>query len=660
MAIVNGTEFEFIDLQSNSGGNTTRHMLRDAEGRRRTLALFDRLSDVTAKMRQIVSDNLCRGDDTVTSGYMAPDGKTYTSANYVYTDHLPVSEGWVIRAYNTASGTFTQRILRFVTAFDASGNVVSASGVGGDGVWNYTVPSGIASIVLSLPVGTNYMVTVNQTVTAYAAYNGYYMATEDFLGDVYAQQFAAKVDKNGVKQVTADNLADLTKTSQTVESGNIFPQASLLAEGKYVDIGAQSQKLLLRDNANYDSYIIAVNGGVYSLSGFRFVLLLASDQETPVGTVKSSPSTIDTEGAAYMALSFDTRTYSTDTVSISTQMPLYELPPNWKPTYSEGEAQEKSNIVSVSGSLADGGTLEIAGRSALKDGELIAFKAMITAFGSLRLNFTTGSTVTNYIDVDGTNITIKNNNATPTPAAHGLTIQHDLALTVQFANGRAKIALYSDGGMYTERVDWYQRGGTCSQPQIVSTGTVATEATLEIVYQSVKRGIWWFGDSYVSMGDPARWPYYLVADGYDKTIMLNGSPGMTSGGAMISFNALIQYGTPKLAVFATGMNDGSGTSNNYLTNRATFLSICEANGITPIFCTVPTVPTVNNEAKNEWVRESNYRYIDFAKAVGADANGNWYAGMLDTGESPAVHPTAKGARALYTQVLIDLPEIADI
>ena len=142
--------------------------------------------------------------------------------------------------------------------------------------------------------------------------------------------------------------------------------------------------------------------------------------------------------------------------------------------------------------------------------------------------------------------------------------------------------------------------------------------------------------------------------------VLNGSTGMTSRGAMIFFNALIQYGTPKLAVFATGMNDGSGTSTAYLTNRATFLSICEANGITPIFCTVPTVPTVNNEAKNEWVRGSNYRYIDFAGAVGADANGNWYAGMLDTGESPAVHPTAKGAKALYTQVLIDLPEIADI
>jgi len=470
-----------------------------------------------------------------------------------------------------------------------------------------------------------------------------------------SQARAVKIDITGSKQVHEGNLADLIKTSRTIESGNIFSQSTLLSEGKYVDIGAQSGKLLLRDNTNYDSYIIPVDGSVYSLSGFRFILLLEADQETPVGTLQQNLTSIDTTGAAYMALSFDKRSQSVDTVLIEHSVWVYKIPTNWEMADSR-----KTNIVSVSGPLADGGTLEIAGRSALKDGELIAFKAMITAFGSLRLNFTNGSTATNYVDIDSTNITIKKNNATPTPIAHGLTIQHDLALTVQFANGRVKIALYSDGGMYTETVDWYQRGGTCSQPQIVSTGTTATEAKMEIVYQSAKRGIWWFGDSYVSMGDPARWPYYLVADGYDKTIMLNGSPGMTSGGAMISFNALIQYGTPKLAVFATGMNDGSGTSTAYLTNRATFISICEANGITPVFCTVPTVPTVNNEAKNEWVRGSNYRYIDFAKAVGADANGNWYAGMLDTGESPAVHPTEKGAKALYTQVLIDLPEIANI
>ena len=67
------------------------------------------------------------------------------------------------------------------------------------------------------------------------------------------------------------------------------------------------------------------------------------------------------------------------------------------------------------------------------------------------------------------------------------------------------------------------------------------------------------------------------------------------------------------------------------------------------------MPTVNNEQKNAWVRASGYRYIDFAKAVGADENGVWYSGMLSNDN---VHPSVTGAKALYTQVLVDLPEVA--
>ena len=45
MAIVNGTEYEFIDMQQASGGNTTRHMLRDAQARGDISSLKSALSD---------------------------------------------------------------------------------------------------------------------------------------------------------------------------------------------------------------------------------------------------------------------------------------------------------------------------------------------------------------------------------------------------------------------------------------------------------------------------------------------------------------------------------------------------------------------------------------------------------------------------------------
>ena len=40
--------------------------------------------------------------------------------------------------------------------------------------------------------------------------------------------------------------------------------------------------------------------------------------------------------------------------------------------------------------------------------------------------------------------------------------------------------------------------------------------------------------------------------------------------------------------------------------------------------------------------------------VGADVNVNWYGDMLS---SDKVHPSESGAKALFAQVLLDLPEV---
>ena len=46
MAIVNGTEYEFIDLQQASGGNTTRHMLKDAQAREDISSLESAIEEI--------------------------------------------------------------------------------------------------------------------------------------------------------------------------------------------------------------------------------------------------------------------------------------------------------------------------------------------------------------------------------------------------------------------------------------------------------------------------------------------------------------------------------------------------------------------------------------------------------------------------------------
>ena len=107
------------------------------------------------------------------------------------------------------------------------------------------------------------------------------------------------------------------------------------------------------------------------------------------------------------------------------------------------------------------------------------------------------------------------------------------------------------------------------------------------------------------------------------------------------------------------MNDGSDTNDttpkaNWLERIQIFITLCERHNIIPVLCTVPTIPSVNNNGKNAWVKASGYRYIDMAGAVGADGTGAWYTGMLGQDN---IHPSALGAVAQFMQLLADMPEV---
>ena len=67
--------------------------------------------------------------------------------------------------------------------------------------------------------------------------------------------------------------------------------------------------------------------------------------------------------------------------------------------------------------------------------------------------------------------------------------------------------------------------------------------------------------------------------------------------------------------------------------------------------------TINNNFKNDIVRNSGFRYIDGAAAVGDDGNGNWFTGF-EQSSSDHNHTSAKGAMALFMRILTDFPEIA--
>ena len=162
-----------------------------------------------------------------------------------------------------------------------------------------------------------------------------------------------------------------------------------------------------------------------------------------------------------------------------------------------------------------------------------------------------------------------------------------------------------------------------------------------------------------------RFPYYVLKLGFEHWLAC-GYPGSDASAQLLCFENLLKHGTPKYAAWCLGMNnnDIKGLNETWLKATKTFLKLCEQNDIVPILTTVPTTWHKNedgtlsvvreNRAKNEWVRNSGHRYVDFEKSVGADMGEGWYIGTLCSDD---VHPTEEGAQVLAARFIADLPEI---
>ena len=159
--------------------------------------------------------NLCRSDSDWTTGAYVDNGSGAITSNSAlsYSAKMPVNEGDVIRLYDFYGGTFEWRQIRSVAAYDANQAFVQTSDALGWKVASYTVPAGVAYIILSAPTASQYMVVANTTVSAYEAwFEPYYVATYDFVKDAIEQ---GSITTQNIKNGFACALPK-TKFRQTV------------------------------------------------------------------------------------------------------------------------------------------------------------------------------------------------------------------------------------------------------------------------------------------------------------------------------------------------------------------------------------------------------------------------------------------------------------
>ncbi len=318
--------------------------------------------------------------------------------------------------------------------------------------------------------------------------------------------------------------------------------------------------------------------------------------------------------------------------------------------------ESAARIVQTAKRINDG-DIVVLESNAIKQNKTLTFTANILSLGALTFRHGKNIYGASSIVIDPTTVTCYNYTTASTPTCsfrHGLAISGEThIITTVGANNTASISITSNKKTFKQSdISWI---GTNGDIAMESTHTSMKNMTLTWDCSNYSDPLWLFGDSYFTYCEE-RWPYYIVHN--HNRFLLCGFPGAMSSEMYPDFQQALTHGTPKMAVWCLGMNDPDpeGEINPAWKAYADlFLTECKANGIIPILATVPNVPDRHHFYKNEYIRKSGCRYIDFASAVGANEIGHgWYEGMLS---SDQVHPTAAGAQALANQILLDLPEI---
>lgn len=266
------------------------------------------------------------------------------------------------------------------------------------------------------------------------------------------------------------------------------------------------------------------------------------------------------------------------------------------------------------------------------------------------------------VKVDATKIYILQNAAETViyEYTHGLTISDFLSAVITVdAKGQAEVRICTAGGDYVTPTNllgnniWHGLAGNV----FVKATHNCYDCKFVWNMSALLKDIYLFGDSYVPLHDNAQYTTYLAKQGYDN-FMICGTPGANASGGLTQFQRIMAIKHPKLVIWALGMNNpdtASAVNSGWLTATQEVIDYCATNGIELALATIPNVPERINTHKNAWIKASGLRYVDFAKAVGAEETGSsWYTDML---KADQVHPATLGAKALAFRFLMDVPEI---
>lgn len=624
------------------------------------------------------------------SKYLSPHGTLSNGDNYVTSNFIKVTSGDNIKLKSLDKGSVFTRI-----AFYRSNDV--STYIEGSYQLDYNT---IAEVVA--PEGANYMMATGEI--------RYLDRMQITIGELmpYQQWFEPKYDMTLSPDVEdkillgSKNIKDSSITKDKIDQ-NIAD--ALLKEHicknlfNINDDGNEFGYLMsssIQQSPSYNlTHAIAVEPlTTYSLSrngealSGRFIAFLSTSDATSSLDYSQNVSTFQTpENCHYVRISIPVSSWSNIQLEQGAQPTSYQ---EWFEKYystnihNDSVSMEKlspmvRDLITTQNEHPKGflfGRIEqmtsgdelVIGANCVKTYKEIVFSGMIGTFNSLVVGHgRLGGYSSAWIEIDHTNIyTHMNSDSVSDTIPHGLTITNNIQVRVikDFHVSWGKVEIISNGQKFSTETHWT---GDCGDIYAKSIGSTLSNCSLGWSSKCLTSPIWMFGDSYFSI-TPDRWVYYLKNQ-HDK-VLIDGLSGAYSTTIYPDLENLLKIGKPDVVIWCLGMNDPDTQSEVNASWKSVFdkvVKLCSDNNITLIAATIPTVrggvtddsdvpPNMRiHKFKNEIVKASGLRYIDFESAVGASRiNGEWFDGML---EDAGVHPTESGAKALFYQALSDAPEL---
>lgn len=584
--------------------------------------------------------------NVTTEGYVDPDNGSIKSASGMYYTSIDVKKGDVVKIKNTVDSVVEYYFMRFIAAFDSNGDVVPSAGVS-TATYEYVVPEGVVKLMptfYKITPKVEIEITRREEVIKSSVNNNtipYEAFTEDTKEMLKTPFVKIKEDVN----------------ISTIET---IPSASM-SNGFMAPNGVPSP-----DASGYKyTSKIGVNAG--DIISFQNGLVGGHQDVTPrfICAYDANKNPIESRGSngniATMVITEDVH-YIVVTTYVNENFTGLNILKSSAENKEDQHFQLLRNYgYQYTGELSSGQICAFP-LNTLKDKKSLAISAVLSSSfnGTLRVGRLNANSAFPYIDIDGTNVTVVNEFRTLSKP-HGLSIANDLQVYLKIKDETKieKLVLIS-GGISVDMADedwrWF---GNFGQPFIQPIG-------MEIPYISVgwsasafEQDIWVCGDSYTSKALD-RWAGYIYEYNLDNRIAIMGYSGSKSPEQYVSLCNLLQIHKPKFVIWCLGMNeeDNGAVNAQWKIYLDAVISLCNLYGINLILATIPCVPSIDNTYKNAIVRASGHRYIDFAKAVNAEnAGATWYSGMLS---SDNVHPSEKGAKALFYQAISDVPEMLSL